>query len=83
MTISSKPMSLGGLSDTVVNSDKDVIEKLEKNEKEQQIAKEQKEVITLMTNNREQKQYKDALASTIKQIKSGKPIGKVKEPTNV
>ena len=76
-------MSLGGLSDNVINSDKDVIEKLEKNEKEEQIAKEQKEVITLMTNNREQKQYKDALASTIKQIKSGKPIGKVKEPKNV
>ena len=67
---SSKPISLTGLSSTI-NSDKDVIEKLEKKEKEEQLANEQKEVLKLMTANREQAQYKKALSDTIKEIKSG------------
>lgn len=63
-------MSLDGLSSTI-NSDKDVIEKLEKKEKEEQLATEQKEVLKLMTANREQAQYKKALSDTIKEIKAG------------
>lgn len=71
-------MSLGGLSDTL-NSDVDVIAKLEAKEKEDQLAKEQKEVLKLMTANREHSQYKKALAQTINEIKAG---GKKKEDVN-
>jgi hypothetical protein len=63
-------LSLGGLSETI-NSDKDVVEKLEAKEKQEKIAKEQKEVLKLMTANREQGQYKKALLQTINEIRQG------------
>jgi len=75
---SSKPLSLGGLSDTI-NLDKDVVEKLEAKERDEKLAQEQKEVLKLMTANREQAQYKKALVDTIKEIKSG---GKKEGVTN-
>lgn len=70
-------MSLAGLSENI-NSDQDIIDKIEKKEKDDKIASEQKEVIELMTSNREQQQYKNALASTIEQIKKGTTHRKTK-----
>ncbi len=71
---SSKHLSLGGLSDSL-DPDKDVIEKLNASEAEDKLDKQQKEVLQLMTNNREQQQYKNALNATISTIKAGKPVG--------
>ena len=72
-------MSLGGLSDKI-NPDAEVIKLLNSQEADQKLTKEQKEVLTLMTANREQVQYKKALASTIEAIKSGKnPRTKVRK----
>lgn len=64
-------MSLGGLSDKI-NLDADIVKLLSENEAEEKLTKEQKEVLKLMTANREQTQYKTALASTIEAIRSGK-----------
>lgn len=47
---------------------------LNEQEKKEQIAKEQEEVLKLMTSNREQVQYKKALATTISQIRAGGSI---------
>jgi hypothetical protein len=77
-------MSLGGLSDSV-NSDKDIIKLLDEKEADEKLSKEQKEVLKLMTANREQMQYKTALASTMEAIKSGKSVQPKKlrkEPDN-
>jgi len=71
----SKPMSLGGLSDTV-NSDQDIIETLEKKEQEDKTDQAQQEIFKLMTSNREKTQYKNALAATIKEIKEGASVKK-------
>jgi hypothetical protein len=77
--IFSKHISLDGLSKTI-NSDQDVIKHLKEREDEQKVSKEQKEVLELMTNNRAQLQYKQALATTISEIRAGtvktKPIKK-------
>jgi len=56
-----------------------VVEKLEAKERDEKLAQEQKEVLKLMTANREQAQYKKALVDTIKEIKSG---GKKEGVTN-
>ena len=74
---SSLPLSLNGVSDTIVippkpNDDTDVVEKLEAKAKEEQITEEQKEIITLMTSNREHGQYKNALERTIREVRAGK-----------
>ncbi len=76
-------MSLGGLSETI-NSDAETIKSLNVKAAEEKISKEQDEVLKLMTANREQMQYKNALASTIDAIKKGKttPTAVRKEPTN-
>lgn len=78
-----KPLSLGGLSDSI-NSDVDVIKTLKEKEADEKISEEAKEVLKLMTANREQSQYKKALASTIDAIKKGKtpPAEVRKETTN-
>lgn len=68
--ISSKPISLDGLSKTI-NADADIVKHLKEKEEEDKVSKEQKEVLELMTNNRQQVQYKKALAQTIKEIRSG------------
>lgn len=68
-------MSLDGLSGNFkANDDHDVVEKLKENEKQQELDKEAKEILKLMTANREKSQYKTALAATIKEIKEGKPV---------
>lgn len=75
-------MSLGGLSDRI-NPDAEVIKLLNAQEADEKLTKEQKEVLTLMTANREQVQYKTALASTIEAIKTGKtPGAKVRKEQN-
>lgn len=85
-TTSSKPISLGGLSDTINqpknNDDTDIIRLLEEKEAEEKLTKDQKEVLKLMTSNREKLQYKTALNKTMEEIRNGGPVKKEGEQVN-
>lgn len=74
-------MSLSGLSSEVsisgdIKNDADIIASLEAKEKAQLLEQQQKEILKLMTGNREQSQYKTALNATIAEIKQVKERNK-------
>lgn len=75
-----KPMSLTGLSGEYEkpNDDSEIVKKLEEKEAEQNMSKEQKEIIQLMTNNKSGSAYKTALGNTIKEVRQG-VVGKAEE----
>lgn len=66
-------MSLTGLSGKYEkpNDDSEIIKKLEEKEAEQNMTKEQQEIIQLMTNNKSGYAYKVALGNTIKEVRQG------------
>ena len=55
---------------------------LEEKEAEAKLTAEQKEVLKLMTGNRENKQYKTALSKTLEEVRNGGPIRKEGEQVN-
>lgn len=77
---SSEPIYLEGVSNLFkLPEEDDVIKKLTEDEKKARVDKEAKEVINLMTSNKENIKYKTALSKTIEDIKSGSSNKKNKE----
>lgn len=77
---SSEPIYLEGVSNLFkLPEEDDVIKKLTEDEKKARVEKEAKEVINLMTSNKENIKYKVALSKTIEDIKSGSSNKKNKE----
>lgn len=77
---SSEPIYLEGVSNLFkLPEEDDVIKKLTEDEKKARVDKEAKEVINLMTSNKENIKYKTALSKTIEDIKSGSTNKKNKE----
>lgn len=77
---SSEPIYLEGVSNLFKSPEEDdVIKKLTEDEKKARVDKEAKEVINLMTSNKENIKYKTALSKTIEDIKSGSSNKKNKE----
>lgn len=77
---SSEPIYLEGVSNLFkLPEEDDVIKKLTEDEKKARVDKEAKEVINLMTSNKENIKFKTALNKTIEDIKSGNTNKKNKE----